>query len=36
MDIYGYVRVSSADQNEDRQVIALKGAGVDSCVRHIS
>ncbi len=24
MDIYGYVRVSSADQNEDRQLIALR------------
>ena len=26
--IYGYVRVSSADQNEDRQTIAMKEAGV--------
>lgn len=26
--IYGYVRVSSVDQNEDRQVLALKNAGV--------
>lgn len=26
--IYGYVRVSSADQNEDRQMIALSQAGV--------
>lgn len=26
--IYGYVRVSTKDQNEDRQIIALKGAGV--------
>lgn len=25
---YGYVRVSSMEQNEDRQMIALKGAGV--------
>lgn len=24
MEIYGYVRVSSADQNEDRQMLALK------------
>jgi len=24
MDIYGYVRVSSADQNEDRQILALR------------
>lgn len=27
--IYGYVRVSTKDQNEDRQVIALKEHGVD-------
>lgn len=26
--IYGYVRVSSIDQNEDRQMIALRGKGV--------
>jgi len=26
--IYGYIRVSSTDQNEDRQVIALRAAGV--------
>ena len=26
--IYGYVRVSSADQNEDRQMIAMQAAGV--------
>ncbi len=24
MSIYGYVRVSSTDQNEDRQMIALR------------
>ena len=24
MNIYGYVRVSSTDQNEDRQLIAMK------------
>ena len=29
MNIYGYIRVSSRDQNEDRQLIALCGAGVD-------
>ncbi len=29
MKIYGYVRVSSIDQNEDRQMLALKEAGVD-------
>ena len=26
---YGYVRVSSKDQNEDRQVLAMEGFGVD-------
>ena len=26
--IYGYVRVSSTDQNENRQMIAMKEAGV--------
>ena len=26
--VYGYVRVSSVDQNEDRQMIAMKEAGV--------
>jgi len=29
MNIYGYIRVSSKDQNEDRQIIALHEAGVD-------
>ena len=29
MEIYGYVRVSSTDQNEDRQLIALREHGVD-------
>lgn len=28
MNSYGYVRVSSADQNEDRQIIAMKKEGV--------
>ena len=28
--VYGYVRVSSIDQNEDRQIIAMREAGVDS------
>jgi DNA invertase Pin-like site-specific DNA recombinase len=28
MAVYGYVRVSSADQNEDRQAIALREIGV--------
>ena len=28
MSIYGYVRVSSTDQNEDRQIIAMQQAGV--------
>ncbi len=27
-NIYGYIRVSSRDQNEDRQIIALKEVGV--------
>ena len=27
-NIYGYIRVSSTDQNEDRQVIALRGKAV--------
>lgn len=29
MNIYGYIRVSSRDQNESRQLIALKEAGVN-------
>lgn len=29
MSIYGYARVSSSDQNEARQIIALKEAGCD-------
>ena len=33
MKIYGYARVSSVDQNEDRQMIALHMAGVER--RHI-
>ena len=28
MNVYGYVRVSSRDQNEDRQLIAMKKLGV--------
>ena len=28
MSVYGYIRVSSRDQNEDRQLIALKEIGV--------
>ena len=27
-NVYGYIRVSSQDQNEDRQLIALKEVGV--------
>jgi DNA invertase Pin-like site-specific DNA recombinase len=31
--IYGYVRVSTRDQNEERQLIAMDGYGVDhKCV----
>jgi len=29
LSVYGYIRVSSKDQKEDRQLIALKGAGVE-------
>ena len=29
MSVYGYIRVSSKDQKEDRQQIALKEVGVD-------
>ena len=28
--VYGYVRVSSQEQNEDRQLIAMAEAGVDA------
>jgi DNA invertase Pin-like site-specific DNA recombinase len=28
MNIYGYVRVSSMDQNEDRQMAAMREKGV--------
>ena len=28
MNVYGYARVSSTDQNEDRQMVSLHGAGV--------
>lgn len=30
MDVYGYVRVSSIDQNEDRQLIAMQGLNIPS------
>lgn len=26
--VYGYIRVSSVDQNEDRQIVALRGRGI--------
>lgn len=29
MKVYGYIRVSSTDQNEDRQLVALSEKGVD-------
>ena len=29
MKIYGYARVSSADQNEDRQLVALQELNID-------
>lgn len=28
MAVFGYVRVSSTDQNEDRQIIAMEQVGV--------
>ncbi len=28
MKIYGYVRVSNTDQNEDRQMLALRQVGI--------
>ena len=28
MGVYGYIRVSSVDQNEERQLVALHGKGV--------
>jgi DNA invertase Pin-like site-specific DNA recombinase len=31
MQIYGYVRVSSKEQNEDRQLLAMGGVGILSC-----
>lgn len=30
MRVFGYIRVSSRDQNEDRQLIALREAGIPS------
>lgn len=30
MAIYGYVRVSSSDQNEDRQIISMQEADISS------
>ena len=32
MAAYGYVRVSSTDQNEDRQVLAMSGLGIPQSV----
>ena len=33
MDTYGYVRVSTKEQNEDRQIIAMREFGVaDNCI----
>ncbi len=28
-NVYGYIRVSSREQNEDRQVIAMDAVGID-------
>ena len=33
--VYGYIRVSSRDQNEDRQVVALRAAGVSGSFIYI-
>lgn len=30
-NVYGYVRVSSSDQNEERQIAAMRAAGVEEC-----
>ena len=30
-NVYGYVRVSSSDQNEERQMAAMRAAGVEEC-----
>ena len=30
MNIYGYIRVSSTDQNEERQIVAMKDVAVPS------
>ena len=33
MDTYGYIRVSTKEQNEDRQIIAMRKFGVpDNCI----
>lgn len=31
MSVYGYIRVSTREQNEDRQLIALHEQGVEDC-----
>ena len=31
MDTYGYVRVSTRDQNEGRQMAAMKEFGIEDC-----
>ena len=36
MQIYGYVRVSSREQNEDRQLLAMEEYGVESRNRKIT
>lgn len=35
MKIYGYIRVSSIDQNEDRQLDAMKEKGIPTCNLYI-
>lgn len=35
MNIYGYIRVSSTDQNEERQIVAMKEVAVPNANMYI-
>lgn len=35
MNIYGYIRVSSTDQNEERQIVAMKDVAVSNANMYI-
>ena len=35
MNIYGYIRVSSTDQNEERQIVAMKDVEVSNANMYI-